>query len=309
MKMKRTILLLFASISLAACGTAASNTTEQETVTVTDGRGDVELPFQPEKVVVFDNGALDTLRALEVEEAIIGTVTQNPPAYLADFSNQFENVGTLKEPNLETLAELKPDLIIVSNRMSDFIEQLEEIAPVLWLTTSVDDYWTSVSDNIRTLGTIFGTEDAAEELVAETETHIEEIQTVTENLDQKALVLLLNDGAISAYSTGSRFGYIFDTFGFQPVDEAIESSTHGQSIGYEGILEINPDIIFVVDRSKAIQAEGVDQMPLLDNEFIQKTNAFQNDQVISLLPDLWYLSGGGVESLKLMMDEISAPFE
>lgn len=62
------------------------------------------------------------------------------PAYLADKADQFENVGTLKEPNMEALATMAPELIIISNRLADFAEQLEEIAPVVVLSVDYTDY-------------------------------------------------------------------------------------------------------------------------------------------------------------------------
>lgn len=307
MKIKNMFILILLSFTLGACVQVAS-TTENETITVNDTRGEVEVPVQPKKVAVFDNGTLDTLKVLGAEEAIIGAVTQNPPAYLAGFSNQYENIGTLKEPNVEKLAELAPDLIIVSNRMADFVEQLEEIAPVLWLSTSYEDYWDSVKNNIETLGKVFSLEEEAEVEIAAMETKLAEMKGWSNELSDKAFVLMLNDGAISAFSTGSRFGFIFSEFGFTPVDAAIDRSTHGQTIGYEGILEINPDILFVVDRSKAIQSGASEQMVLLDNDFIKKTNAYQKGQIVSLSSDLWYLSGGGLESLNRMMEEVQANF-
>ena len=67
-----------------------------------------------------------------------------------------------------------------------------------------------------------------------------------------ALVVLVNEGQLSAYGKGSRFGLIHDTFGFKAADDKIEASTHGQSVSYEYVLEKNPGILFVVDRTKAI---------------------------------------------------------
>lgn len=45
-------------------------------------------------------------------------------------------------------------------------------------------------------------------------------------------------------------------FGFKAADEGIEKSTHGQIITFEYILETNPDILFVIDRDAAVNAEA-----------------------------------------------------
>ena len=278
-------------------------------MTIEDARGSVEVPKDPENVAVLDFGHLDTLIALGKQDAVTGTATENMPAYLADKADQFENVGTLKEPNVEALANLAPELIIISNRLVDFAEQLEEIAPVVVLSVDYTDYWGSVQKNITTLGTIFDEEDAAEEAIVTLNEEIEAVRTMTAGISEKTLTLLLNDGSMSAFSTGSRFGFIYDTLGFTPVDAAIEDSTHGQSVGYEGLLEINPQILFVVDRTAAVGTVSDENAALLENDFVYQTDAYKNNKIINLSSDLWYLSGGGIESFHLMIEEIAAELQ
>ena len=304
---KKLFALLTALLFLGACQAPTSETVAKETVTVTDVIGEQEIPYQPERVVVYDFGMLDTMNALGLSENIIGAATNNVPGYLKDTVSEMENVGTLKEPDMEKLITLAPDLIIISGRLADFSEQLQEIAPVLQLSVDQKDYWYSVQHNIQVIADVFGVD--AEPKVTELETEIADLKEKTAAFkEEEALLLLLNDGAISAFSSGSRFGQIFDVFGFTPVNAEIETSTHGQTIGYEGILEINPDILFVIDRSQAIQVDTAENLQLLDNAFITKTNAAQNERIIVLSPDLWYLSGGGLESTHLMIEEINAAF-
>jgi iron complex transport system substrate-binding protein len=318
-KWQKTILNLASIFTLAACGAqegaadAADSTTataeSEATVTIEDARGSVEAPKDPENVAVLDFGHLDTLIALGKEDAVTGTATENMPAYLADTADQFENVGTLKEPNVEALANLAPELIIISNRLVDFAEQLEEIAPVVVLSVDYTDYWGSVQKNITTLGTIFDEEAAADEAIATLNEEIEVVQAKSAGISEKTLTLLLNDDSMSAFSTGSRFGFIYDTLGFTPVDAAIEDSTHGQSVGYEGLLEINPQILFVVDRTAAIGTASDENAALLENDFVYQTDAYKNNKIINLSSDLWYLSGGGIESIHLMVEEVAADFQ
>ena len=304
---KKLLTLLVALLFLGACQAPTSETAAKETVSVTDVTGEKEIPYQPERVVVYDFGMLDTMNALGLSENIIGAATNNVPGYLKDTVSEMENVGTLKEPDMEKLITLSPDLIIISGRLADFSEQLQEIAPVLQLSVDQTDYWGSVQHNIQVIADVYGVD--AEPKVTELESEIADLKEKTTAFkEEEALLLLVNDGAISAFSSGSRFGQIFDVFGFTPVNAEIETSTHGQTIGYEGILEINPDILFVIDRSQAIQVDTAENLQLLDNAFITKTNAAQNERIIVLSPDLWYLSGGGLESTHLMVEEINAAF-
>lgn len=316
--MKRLVLsiLLMATFGLAACGntgnsstvsTQTSNTTEQTTVSIKDSNGDrVEVQKNPQKVVVFDNGSLDTLDALGVGDRVIGAATKNLPSYLDKYKD-VESAGGIKEPDLEKINQLQPDLIIISGRQSDYKEELAKIAPTLYLAVDTKEPWESVQRNVNALAEIFGKEDKAKEELATLTKEIEETKEKASKLEQTALVTLVNEGQLSAYGSGSRFGLVHDVFGFKQADDQIEASTHGQSVSYEYILEKNPGILFVVDRTKAIGGDD-SKDNVSANELVAQTDAGKNDQVISLQPDVWYLSGGGLESMKLMIKDVNQAF-
>lgn len=306
--MKRLALsvLLMATLGLAACGntgnsstvsTQTRNTTEQTTVSIKDSNGDrVEVQRNPQKVVVFDNGSLDTLDALGVGDRVIGAATKNLPSYLDKYKD-VESAGGIKEP----------DLIIISGRQSDYKEELAKIAPTLYLAVNTKEPWESVQQNVNVLAEIFGKEDKAKEELATLTKEIEKTKEKACKLEQTALVTLVNEGQLSAYGSGSRFGLVHDVFGFKQADDQIEASTHGQSVSYEYILEKNPGILFVVDRTKAIGGDD-SKDNVSANELVAQTDAGKNDQVISLQPDVWYLSGGGLESMKLMVEDVNQAF-
>lgn len=307
---------MLALLTLGACGnnngvtdgSAAKESSSEEatTITVTDSNGSIEVPKNPEKVVVFDNGSLDTIDALGVGDTIVGAATKNLPEYLSSYKD-VESAGGIKEPDLEKINELQPELIIISGRQKDFEEKLSKIAPTVYLSVDAKDTWNSTKHNIETLAEIFDKKDEADKKIADLEKEIAEVKEQAEASNQTALVTLVNEGQLSAYGTGSRFGIVHDTFGFKQADDAIEASTHGQSVSYEYVLEKNPDILFVVDRTKAIGGDDTNDN-VADNELVKQTNAGKNDKVISLQPDVWYLSGGGLESTHLMIEDVKKAF-
>ena len=67
-------------------------------------------------------------------------------------------------------------------------------------------------------------------------------------------------------------------------------------------------MIFVIDRTKAIGGD-TSQNSLVENELVQQTTAGENDQVVSLDPQVWYLAGSGIESLKLMIEDVNQAFK
>uniref|UniRef100_UPI00403F3B45 siderophore ABC transporter substrate-binding protein n=1 Tax=Candidatus Enterococcus willemsii TaxID=1857215 RepID=UPI00403F3B45 len=305
-------IMLAATLTLAACGgndtastdsTTASSTATPKEVTVKDSNGDeITVPYNPSKVVVFDNSALDTMDALGVGDAVIGAATDSMPDYLADYK-EVESAGGIKEPDLEKINQLQPDLIIISGRQLDFEKDLSAIAPTIFLSVDGKDTWNSIQTNVKLLAEIFGKQEEAATQLADLGQSIDEVKAKAADSGEKALTLLVNEGSLSAYGLGSRFGIIHDAFGFAQADENIEVSTHGQNVSYEYVLEKNPDVIFVVDRTKAIGGDD-SKNNLAANDLVKETNAGKNDKVIELDPQVWYLSGSGLESVKIMLDDV-----
>ncbi|WP_084243100.1 siderophore ABC transporter substrate-binding protein [Planomicrobium okeanokoites] len=319
--MKKLLLIAFTLMMaafLAACGadeeatdskTAAADTKEAstETVTVTHELGETTFDKNPEKVVVFDFGILDSMDKLGIE-AVAGVPQANIPSYLEKFADaeKYENVGTLKEADFEAIHAMDPDLIIISGRQAAMYEEFTDIAPTIHLGVDTTKYMESFESNMNTLGEIFGKEEEVKEELVAIEMQIEDVKASA--TDEKALIVLANEGKVSAYGAASRFGIIHDVFGVKQADEGIEASTHGQSISFEYILETNPDMMFVVDRNAAVGTDA-SAKDSLENELVQKTTAYKEDKIIYLDPDYWYLSGGGLQSVSEMVKEIQSAFE
>ncbi|MEN2767026.1 siderophore ABC transporter substrate-binding protein [Ornithinibacillus xuwenensis] len=267
---------------------------------------DVTFDSMPENIVVFDYGFLDTLDALGVE-GIVGVAKDSTlPEHLEKYSgDEYTSIGTLKEPLLEDIAALEPDVIFISGRQSAFYDQLKEITPnVVFVGTQQDDYWNTFLESVDIAAKMFGKEAEAEEFLAKFDTSLEEIKSLAGNYES-SLVTMYNEGSLSGFSTNSRFGYVYDVYGFQPVTEDIEASTHGSNFGFEAILEFNPEVLFVIDRTAAIGGESnIDKD--MENDIIKQTTAYENDRVIYLDGPLWYLSGGGLQSELAKIEEILA---
>ena len=116
---------------------------------------------------------------------------------------------------------------------------------------------------------------------------------------------MYNEGKLSGFATNSRFGYIYEIYGFKPVTEDIEASSHGSNFGFEAILEFNPEVLFVIDRTAAIgdKSNIEDDM---ENEIIQQTTAYKNKRIVYLDGPLWYLAGGGLQSELAKIEEVLA---
>ncbi|MGD6794258.1 siderophore ABC transporter substrate-binding protein [Metabacillus indicus] len=312
--MKKIFILamgLMLAVFAAACGTKEAEETSasaaKKELTIEHQLGETKVPENPEKVVVFDFGTLDSMDKLGIEAA--GVPQQNIPSYLSKYEDEkYENVGGLKEPDFEKINEMAPDLIIISGRQQDSYEEMSKIAPTIFMGVDTEKYMESFKENVTTLGKIFGKEAEAEKEFAKVEDSIKSLNEKASSGSEKALIILANDGKVSAYGAGSRFGIIHDEFGFAQADENIEASTHGQSISFEYIVEKDPDYLFVIDRGAVVGGESSAKQ-VVENELVKKTKAYQNGNIIYLDPNYWYLSGGGLVSVAGMAEEAGKVIE
>ena len=307
--MSKRISVVMLALILVVLGLSAAVAEAPQTISVTHELGTAEVPVNPTKVVVFDFGTLDTINYLQVEGVELALPKSNVPAYLADYSGDaYTNAGDIKEPDMEAIFTFQPDIIFISGRQSAAYEELAAIAPTVYVSVNAETYMEDYTRNATLLGQIFGKEDEVSAALAQQDTRAAEVAEKAAASGEKALIILTNDGSVSAYGSGSRFGIIHDLLGVAEADESIDVSTHGQGVGFEYIAEINPDILYVVDRTVIVGGEQV-AGTTLDNELVNGTNAAQNGKIIYLDPNVWYLSGGGIESVSQMIEETASAFE
>ena len=153
------------------------------------------------------------------------------------------------------------------------------------------------------LGEIFSEEKAVEKELATVTEAVEKLKIKVTEKGVNGLIALANDGAFSVYGAESRFGIIHNGFGVIPVDETIESSTHGQKASFEYIVEKNPQYLFVVDRA-AIVGGTTSAKELFENDLMAKTDAYKNGNIVYLDPSIWYTATGGFTSTIKMVEEI-----
>lgn len=322
--------ILFSALALAGCGdtqetvneetdlesgeeqveeTVSDNASETSgentgTVVIEDAAGNsVEVPENPERVAVFDNGQLDNMAAMGLEDRVILTASPNLPEHLSYFEDT-EVAGSFFEIDMEVTNAAQPDLIIVAGRSSAAYDDLSEIAPTIDLSNDSTQYIQSIGSNLTRLAEIFALEDKSEEIVTELENQLTDLNKQAADSNLSTLVAMYNEGSLSAYGPGSRFGVVHDAFGFQAVDDAIEDSNHGMEVSYEYVLSMDPDVIFIIDRTAAIGGDTTTE-PVEENPVFQQTEAYQSDSVYYLSPSAWYLAEGGVETFGIMMQEVS----
>lgn len=291
----RAVLSVCLSIMLAVPAAAE--------ITVTHRQGEVTLPAVPQKVLVLDWATIDNLDALGV--AVVGVPGGNVPDYLSKYAgDDYLKVGSLFEPDFETVAGAEADLMIVAARSREAQPQLNQILPTVDLSGDNTDMIGSLKANLTELGAIFGKEDRAAELVAELDAKVERLRDAAAGKGN-ALTLVTNGGKIGVYGPGSRTGWLHSAIGFPAVKENVDDRTHtGDGASFEYILESNPDWLFVVDRDAGVGGDTGAARALLDNELVRQTTAWQKDQVVYLEPMRAYIVMNGYTALTSLLDQV-----
>ncbi|WP_051515863.1 siderophore ABC transporter substrate-binding protein [Candidatus Blastococcus massiliensis] len=270
----------------------------------------VEVPKNPENIVVFDMASLDTIGALGGEVA--GAPLDSVPGYLEQhLADDAYDVGTLFEADVIGIEAQQPDLIIIGGRSAALFEELNRIAPTVDLGMR-GTYLENLERNVTFLGEVLGAEDEAADAIEEIEQGIEEARAATADAGT-GLGLMVSGGQLSAMAPagensdarGARGGLIYDAFGVEPVVEDIKAATHGEPVSFEFLLETDPDYLWVVDRDAATGEAGAQAAEaVLDNEIVRQTTAATNGQIVYLDPTAWYIVFGGIETTKIMIDDV-----
>lgn len=293
--------------------TASSGEEKPETITVKSLNAnkeevDLEVPYDPERIAILDMACLDIIDSLGVGDRVVGSAGTSLD-YLQDYvtDQNIENLGTIKEADMEAVMACEPDVIFIGGRLSSSYDTLSEIAPVVYLSTDTEiGVVESVRKNASTIAAMFGLEDQVDELMADFDERIETLAAFAEG--KTAIVGMCTSGSFNVLGNDGRCSMIGREIGFENVgvDANVDTSTHGNEASFEYVVEKNPDYIFVMDRDAAIGTDGAQlAQDIMENELVQGTDAYKNGQLVYLEhPAVWYTAEGGVQALDLMLQDL-----
>jgi len=291
-------------LSCQSANKEKENSVKRDSISIEHKLGKVSVPKNPARTAVLDIGALETMHELGIKPT--GVPKKFLPDYLAEIKDNpdIADVGSVIEPDFEAIAGVKPELILISTRLERFYEELSEIAPTVFIGTDNKNYLASFEANVKLIGNIFDKESLAQTKLDSLNSKIKTAQAKYSQDPNKALFLIYNNGKFSAFGKGSRFGFIHDVLGIKPVMDLQDESVHGQRVSNELIAEANPDYLFIVDRNAAVLGK-VSSKEEVENKLIKQTNAYKNGKSFYLDPNVWFISGGGLTSVNLMVNDIN----
>jgi iron complex transport system substrate-binding protein len=149
---------------LLACSPAVPAVAEDARITVLDDRGAaVSVPAQPKRIASVSYFAADVALALGIKPAAATYMVQGRnPDFLGGYLEGVPEIGQRATPNLELLAQAKPDLTVAIRRYSEgHAAQYEKVAPYLAYNLEL---FADSDRTIAQLATILGKPERGQEL-------------------------------------------------------------------------------------------------------------------------------------------------
>ena len=305
--------------------TTAEETTEAakpETITIqamnaNKEMADIEVPYDPQRIAILDMPALDIIDALGLGDRIVGSakvtieyLTQYNPD---DSNGAILNLGSVKTADLEQVAICEPDIIFIGGRLSASYDALSAIAPVVYLGVDYEKgVVQSTADNAKTIASIFGLEAEIDAKMAGFQTRIDALNAVLNG--KEILLAMFNNNAMSIMDTQSQLNILAAELGGMNLGETVgevDKATHGEDASWETIINLDPEYIFVLDRSTATGAadEGVlGAREVIENDLIKELDCYKEGKIIYFIEhaNVWYTSTGGIQALDTMLADLEA---
>ncbi|MCZ6186473.1 ABC transporter substrate-binding protein [Campylobacter ureolyticus] len=261
---------------------------------------EVVLPDKVDKIVVLQHQSLNVLVQIGAKDKIVGVLQSWEKRLGSDYKRLFNGIdklptpGDLKTINFESILNLKPDVVIVTNYIDkSYIEKLEELKiPVVMMSFFKDSsagkdsvnpefedeeysYDNGLYEGIMLLGKISDKEDNAKELVNYIKNSQNELKEYTKNIKDKIKLYMANP-KYQTYGSGKYTSIIFKRAGGENV--AAKDIKGYKQVSAEKILSWNPDIIFVQARYSSVVDE------LKNDKSLKNLDAIKNNKIY-LMPE------------------------
>ncbi|TCS37089.1 siderophore ABC transporter substrate-binding protein [Reinekea marinisedimentorum] len=255
---------------------------------------------QPQTIATLSLAALDTLDTLGVP--VQGLVQQYALDYLQKYQNDsYQNIGTFFEPDVEAIAALNPDLIVIGPRSAKFKKQLSGITEVFDSSVWGGGFFQQFHEQTLALARLVNKEAEAINKLTAIQQKVSRVKSIAPERG-KALVLVVRGGKVYAFNTASRLGWVYQDLAIPSAIDNTESSDHGQLVSFEWILSVHPDWLFILDRDAGL-GQAAAARTLMQNAVIAQTPAAQKNQMVYLDPYAWNV-GYGLTAVDISISQI-----
>jgi iron complex transport system substrate-binding protein len=253
---------LAAVVLLAACGddeqaADASQATVAAATTQAAASPTTSTVPPPSKIVSLSPTATEMLFAIGAGDQVLAVDEQsNYPPEALEKPHELSSF----EPNVEAIAALKPDLVVIADDFTGITTQLEALGLTVWSGPAATTF-DSVYDQIEQLGAVTGHVAEAAALVLKMQTDIDaEVKAAPKPATPLSYYHELDNTYFSV--TGNTFiGQVYSLFGLQSIADLQEVDSDYPQLSAEAIIGANPDFIFLADGGFGESPETVAARP------------------------------------------------
>ncbi|MEV6003157.1 iron-siderophore ABC transporter substrate-binding protein [Streptomyces griseomycini] len=297
-----------AALLLTACGTtepAADDSKESaEAITLTDASGaEVELDGPAKKVVGTEWNVVEHLISLGVDPVGVADVKGYKTWDTAvPLKNEPKDIGTRGEPSMDTIASLKPDLIVATTDLQpSAVKQLREVAPVLEVKSAdASDPIGQMLENLDLIAEATGTTERAATLRKDFEAKLAEGQKTLADAGLDGAEIAFADGYVTSnqvsvrpYTAGSLIGAVNERLGLKNAWKMKGDEAYGlAATDVEGLTGLGKVHFAYIGNDKDPSSDPFGK-ELAENS-VWKSLPFVKSGDVHRLPDgVWMFGGTG----------------
>ena len=231
----------------------------------------VDITFErcPEKVLVLNQNNIETMLALGLGDKIVAAAGLDHEVK-AEYQADFETINYLTD---FTFGEKRLDGTDFWNERGVKTYMAENSNSIVEYRTLANEY-----DYILDLGKIFDVEDKAQAIVDEIQAQVQQIVDQSKDMEKRsALIIEFLGDSIYTYDKTTLGGDMAITVGADLLD------TPEQTIGLEDLIELDPQVIFVVYMDG--DEEGMAEKSVANvtgNEALSSLTAVKNGDVYAI---------------------------
>jgi iron complex transport system substrate-binding protein len=231
----------------------------------------VNLPAKVERAISLAPSLTEMVFAAGAGDRLAGVTTYcNYPAEAV----AVEKVGDTQTPNIEKIIMLRPHVVLIStaSQLEAFMQTLadQNIAVYVLDVRGIDD----VPRGLRTLGTIFGTDDIAGKSATEFERRVKTVSDAATSANRPNVFLQISKEPLFTIGKDSFLTELIQRAGGVSVTKDVASGY--PKLSKETALAMNPDVIILSDSEDNREP----------NEVFKNSSAVKNGRVYKINADI-----------------------
>lgn len=237
---------------------------------VTDDLGrNVTIPTKITRVVSLAPNLTENIFAVGAGERLVGVTTFcNYP----EQAKTIAKIGDTMNPNMESIVALKPDIVFVStaSQIEAFMKTLEANGIAVYVMDP--DSLEGVFHNLRQFGELFGTQETADELVADLQKRVSYVWDKVGKEKPVRVFVQISKEPLFTVGKPSFLTAVLEKAGAESVTADV--ATAFPKLNPEAALALNPDAIIISESPDNQEPNGAfKSSPAVKNGRIYKVSA------------------------------------